>query len=146
MLPIVKLSKEIYKQYPETEIFFISRKKIKVLSKNIHVANEIAKDPSLNSKYMVFIPSEECEVKGMCPIPTDYSEQVIFTSGAAKNMSHFGPVPNSYVLTEARRVQRRAAGTGAKFDINLVSLCFSGNVLPSHFNIDGVNYPIKPYR
>lgn len=147
-LPIVKLGKLIYERFNRTELFYVSHRKIKVMTDDIDTANRIAADCDLNSKYMVMIPSEFCEAKGICPIPAEYSEEDIFKFCKPRNLAEFGEVSDSCLITEVRRFQRNSKDSSShnKIDINLVSICFSGNVLPSHVCIDSMNFPVKPYR
>ena len=109
------------------------------------IANKIASDDTLNSRFMVQIPSDLCEVKGVCPIPLDFSEEEIFNS-APKNLAQFGKVSETCTITEVKRFQRKQEKSTNVTYLNLVSICFSGNVLPSHVCLDGINFPIKPYR
>ena len=145
-LPIVSLGKKLYERYSNAEIYYVSNKKVKILTTDIDTANKIAADDELNKKFLVSIPQDLCEVKAVCPLPLDYLEHYIFQHAKPKNMSHFGDVPDTCTITEVRRFQRKASNSNLKIDINLVSICFSGNVLPSHICLDGVNYPLKPYR
>ena len=145
-LPIVKLGKILYERYENAEIFYFSNKKVKIVTPNIDTANNIATDDELNKKFLVIIPQDHCEVKGVCPIPLDYLEHDIFSNANPYNMSHYGDVPDTCKIKEVRRFQRKAHNSNLKIDINLVSICFSGNVLPSHISLDGVKYPLKPYR
>lgn len=145
-LPIVSLGKLIYERYSNAEIYYISNKKIRIITSEIDIANKIATDEELNIKYMVTIPFDLCEVKGTCPIPLDYLEEEIFLNAKPKNMTQFGEVPNTCVLTEVRRFQRGSGPSNIRTDINLVSMCFAGNTLPSHVSLDGINYPVNPYR
>lgn len=144
-LSISKLGKKIYDHFSEVEIYYISNRKIKIIANDIKTANNIAIDEDLNSNYMVIIPADLSEVKGVCPISSEFSEKEIFDSGRPKNLMQYGEVPSSCLITEVRRFQRKN-NKDSKYDIDLVSICFSGNVLPSHICFDGINFPIKPYR
>ena len=42
------------------------------------VANEIALDIFLHFNFATFIPSEYCEVKGVVPVDTSFSEEDIY--------------------------------------------------------------------
>ena len=77
-LPFVELGKALYTQYKNVDIYFLTRKKIKIITSDYSVANSIASDDLLNIKFATFIPSELCEVKGVCPIPLAYPESEIF--------------------------------------------------------------------
>ena len=50
----------LYKKYKNIDIFFLMKKKVKVCTSNIEVANLIALDSDLNTNFPVYIPSEMC--------------------------------------------------------------------------------------
>jgi len=117
-LPIVSLGKTLYERYSKAEIYYVSNKKVKVLTTDIDTANKIAADVELNKKFMITIPQELCEVKAVCPIPLDYLEVYIFQNAKPKNMSQYGDVPDYCSITEVRRFQRKTNSSGLKIDIN----------------------------
>ena len=146
-LPFVKLGKALYDQYATIETYFISRKKIKIITTDMSVANAIAADEKLNTDYSTFIPSELCEVKGVCPIPAEYQENEVFDHAFPKNMQIFGNVSDNCVISEVKRFSRNdPAKPGVRYNIDSILICFTGNVLPSHVSLDSVNYPVNPYR
>lgn len=146
-IPIVKLGKIIYEKYKDIEIFYSTKKKIRITSSNMETINSIIVDEALRCGYSVYIPSELCEVKGVCPLPAEYTEREIYEHAYAKNIMKFGPLPEYCKVTEVFRFTRFESEKSRKrVDIDSVRICFSGNVLPSHISMDGVSYPVLPYR
>ena len=149
-LTIARIGAYLYgnKNYKDKiDIYFVTKKKVKIIASTLEIANDIATDVELNVNYSTYIPSEICEVKGVAPIPDTYSEEEIFTNGTPKNISKFGPIAEYCRLAEVKRFTRRDPVNRDKFlPIETVLMCFSGDKLPSHISVDGVHYPVNPYR
>ena len=73
----------------------------------IDIANEIALDEYLSLNFTTYIPSEICEVKGVAPIASAYTEQEIFIDGSPKNLAKFGPVADYCRVAEVKRFTRK---------------------------------------
>lgn len=143
----VTVGKFLYGSYKDVEIYFISKRKLRISSPNMEVINELARNRELNDKFCTFIPSECCEVKGVVPIPSEYTEEEIFKEAFCKNLSKFGPVPDTCGISEVRRFSRTdPKKREVRYNLDSVLVSFSGRVLPSHVNIGGVNYPVSPFR
>ena len=138
-LPFVQLGKSLYTQYKDIEIYFLARKKIKIITTDYSVANSIASDEILNVKFATFIPSELCEVKGVCPILLEYVEKKIFEFDVPKNMLLYGSVPDYCRITEIKRFSRLDFERIMPYEIDSVLICFSGNILPSHISLNSVS-------
>ena len=143
-IDIAGLGDYLYKKYKNIDIFFLTKKKVKVCTSNIEVANLIALDSDLNTNFSVYIPSEVCEVKGVVPIASSYSEEEIYKEAIPKNLLKFGEVAEFCRIAEVKRFLRKDNNNLISTDS--VLLCFSGDRLPSHVTIGGVHYPVNPYR
>ena len=145
-LCVAKISEYMLGKYSDLNIYFISKRKLKISSKNMSVANEIALDIFLNFNFATFIPSEYCEVKGVVPVDTSFSEEDIYKA-VPENLAQFGEVPPFCKVAEVKRFSKHNPDNpNVRTLLDSVVVCFSGNYLPSHIKIGGVNYPVNPFR
>lgn len=73
---------------------------MKITSLNMNTINEISCDVTINEQFCIFISSEFCEVKGVVPISEDYGEKEIYNEALCKNLSKYGPVPETCKIAE----------------------------------------------
>lgn len=144
-LPLFKISKKLFTKYDDIEIFFLTRKKLRIKSKNINTINELVKD-ELRKDYRIFIPPELCETKAVVQVPADdeFTEEYIFKNMEVKHLPEYGILQHTPRLVEVKRFTKPDGGDG-RIGIDLVMLSFSGIMLPSHVVLDRIIFPVQPF-
>lgn len=64
------IDKIIYQKYP-----VLNSIKLKIICNSLQTANKMLSDNDLNSLCKLNVPFDQCEVKGVAPITSDYSEK-----------------------------------------------------------------------
>lgn len=150
-IKIRNLAKNIYEKFPlVSEIQFVNNGKFKIKTNSLSTANEIISNKEFQSLYKINVPFDLCEVKGVAPIPCEYSEEELFNFVGIKHKPEFGVIDyiDDMSVLEVRRLTKRSPSSSDpknRIDIDKVVLTFSGSVLPSHVKIDGIVYPISSY-
>lgn len=103
LLSITEFGNNLYTYTKNIEIFFISKKKIEIITSDTAITNFIAADVSLNNKYAVCVPFEFCEVRGFISVFVDFTEKEIYDNELATNLQRFGPLLTSCKVVEIMR-------------------------------------------
>lgn len=143
--PLVKFSKLLFSKFDDADIYFISKKKMRIVSKNRTTINQIVKD-EIRKEYKIFIPLELCETKAVVQIPSDveYTEQYIFENTEIKHLAEYGPLRDVPQIVEVKRFTK-PDDDGNRTEIDLVMFTFTGDSLPSHIALDRIIFPVKPF-
>lgn len=147
-IPLRKVSNIIYDLFDDVEILFSSKKKIKISSLNRDSINNMVSSKQLIEKYRIFIPMELCEIRAVIDVPDDpeFTEEYIYKNMEIKNYAEYGPFPNSVKITEVKRLSKPDPNhAGKRVNMDLVSVSFTGNRLPSHVILDRIIFPVKTF-
>lgn len=145
-LPLVKISKLLFSKFDDIDIFFVSRKKLRIKSSNRHTINDLVSDEEIRGTYKIFIPLELCETKAVVQIPADaeFTEQYIFDNIKVKHFPEYGLLRETVELGEVKRFTI-PDGENKRKDIDLVMISFTGCMLPSHVTLNRIIFPVKPF-
>lgn len=150
-IKIKNFAKSVYEKFPlVNEIQFVSNGKFKIKTNSLATANEIILNEGFRSLYKINVPYDLCEVKGVVPIGSEYSEKELFDYVEVKHKPEYGIIEyiDEMTILEVRRLSRRCPDSidpKRRVDIDKVVLTFSGSILPSHVKIDGIVYPVSSY-
>lgn len=147
-IPLMKISKQIYQRFDNVDLFFISKRKLRVIAESKDDANKLASDSDLREQYRVFIPPENCEVKAVIEIPSDveFTEEYIYRNTAVKQFAEYGFIPVYTKITEVKRFSKpNPENKDERINMDLVMMSFAGDVLPSHVVMDRIIFPVKPF-
>lgn len=145
---LMQLCASLYSKYKDLDIHYITKRKIRLISTDMGTINSIVADDDLRRKCNVFIPVELCETKAVVEIPaeTDITEAHIFKNAATSHRAEYGYLPSEPRITEVKRMTKPdPEKADTRLDIDMVVICFTGDLLPSHISLDRVIFPVKPF-
>lgn len=137
---LAKLSKQVIQAYKKDYVkaMQMSRRKAKFLMATREAANHLAaaKHPAVKFN----IPQRLVECLGVASIEGVENEDLVNLISFEKSKLY---QTNNPEVIEVRRMQKR--GEKGQVPLPLVVITFSGNVLPSHVELDNVLYPVRKY-
>lgn len=147
-LPLVKICKQLYNEYEDIDIHFVTKRKIRILGKLQGTINQLAAEDGLRRQYRVSIPPELCEVKAVVDIPVDeeFTEKYIYDNLKVKHFAEYGPAMENMSIGEIKRFTKPDPDNqGQRKEMDLVMVSFTGSKLPSHVSLNHIIFPIKPF-
>lgn len=144
-IPLVRISKKLMSTYKGMEIFFVTKKKIRIKSKIKEDINTFVSDEEFRKNFEVYIPPELCETKAVVDIPADadFNEKYIYDNLNIKHFPEYGIMKDTKIV-EVKRFTIPSEDN-KRLDIDLVMITFSGDMLPSHVMLDNIIFPVRPF-
>lgn len=140
-LDLAKLAKDVLRVYGKNYVkaMQLSRRKAKFLMASAVAANHLAAAKSKTVRFNV--PQRLVECLGVASIDGAEDEDLEYLVSFEKSKMY---QTNNPEIIEVRRMQKR--GDKNQIPLPLVVITFSGNVLPSHVEMDNVLYPVRKYN